>query len=168
MRTSFYKWLLSGTKFKTAVDVGSNKNSAFVSYCKSKNKKCVTLDADRSTKPDFVGNATRMPFKKDAFDLVFASMIIEHVDHDKLMREIARASKKYCAIITLKPCKSFWNTLDHIRPYTIVALERLLAKNGFKMIKKFDLPFVDAIAVVGEKGKFSKKELEKLRIKGNY
>ena len=168
VRTLFYKMLLKNIDFSSAIDIGSNKKSIFADYCKINNKKCVTLDNDKSTNPDIVGDVLRMPIKDNAFDLAFASMIIEHVDHYKLMEEIARVSKKYCVIITLKPCKNFWDTLDHIRPYTIVALERLLAQYGFRAIKKFDLPFVDAIAVVGEKSKFTKQELEKLRIKGNY
>ena len=149
-RKIFYNYLTKGLVFDNTVDLGCGRN-IFVELMKTKGKKSKGLDRVKTVKDVVVGNVIKTPFKKNSFGLVFSSMVLEHVDQFKFIQEVNRISSKYCIIITVKPCKKFWDDPEHIRPYTKKSLIRLLTHGGFDTIKVFDIPFISTIAIVGEK-----------------
>lgn len=147
----FYNYLINGLNFDSAVDFGCGRN-IFIELVKQKGKLAIGLDTVRIDRDTVVGDVLKAPFKKNEFDLIFSSMVIEHMeDPYKFMAELSRVSKKYCIIVTLKPSDSFWNDPDHKRPYTKKALLRLFNFSGFKPVKIFDFPFINEIAIVGKK-----------------
>lgn len=66
-----------------------------INYC--------SLDLDESLKPDIVGSVEQMPFTNEAFDLICAFEVLEHLPFDKfvdILKEMRRVSKNK-AIISL-------------------------------------------------------------------
>ncbi|MFA5357641.1 MAG: class I SAM-dependent methyltransferase [archaeon] len=149
-RSLLYNYLTGGLEFENCIDVGCGRN-IFVELMKKNGKKAVGLDRVKTGNDVIVGDVLKTPFKEKSFDLVFSSMVLEHVDHLKFIKEIGRVSRKYCIIITVKPCNAFWDSLDHKRPYTKKALKRLLELENFEPIRFFDIPFVSTIGIVGKK-----------------
>src|SRR5258706_9344682 len=53
--------------------------------------KWVVLDIDPSLKPDVVADACNLPFKKNSFDSIKATELLEHVnDFEKAISEMSR------------------------------------------------------------------------------
>jgi len=93
------------------------------------------------------GNALKMPFKKNAFDYVIASEIIEHVPNDNLfMKEIVRVTKKRGTIILTTPsleglfkvsdtCHEYGTEKHFKEGYKEEEIVKLFKRNGCKVKK---------------------------------
>lgn len=68
------------------------------------------------------------------FDAMFISQFIEHVNQFELMEYVDKYCNKKVIIIAPKPNNKFWDCPDHIRPYTLKSLKRLLDSYGFKIL----------------------------------
>lgn len=73
--------------------------STFVStYLKDRKVNVVTLDVDKTLRPDVVGNILETPFADRSFEVVACYEVLEHLpyrDFPRALREIYRLSKKY-------------------------------------------------------------------------
>jgi len=95
-----------------------------------------------------------LPFPDDYFDVIIVSHIIEHLHYSvKALQEVRRVVKKggliYCEAPSLASLlipsislglpkvgtMNFYDDPTHIRPYSKVALTRLLEMSGFKVLK---------------------------------
>ena len=86
-------------------------------------------------------------------DLLFNSQFIEHVDQGEFMSFVRRCCKKVFITITTRPCESFWNSPDHIRPYTKRTIEVLCVQVGFSVVFSMNLWPTDSFVVVARKRK---------------
>lgn len=87
---------------KTVLEIGIG-NKLVSNYLKSIGINVITCDFDKSLSPDVVANVLRLPFKKNSFDIVLCSEVLEHLPFKyflKALRQINRVTKKI-AIITL-------------------------------------------------------------------
>lgn len=69
-----------------------------------------TMDTDPDLKPDHLGSATDIPILDDAYDVVCAFQMLEHLpycDSLRAFREMARVSRRYI-IISLPNAKPVW------------------------------------------------------------
>ncbi len=104
--TEIFRCMLAGRHFNSVLDLGAashDKNYYYKGLFK--NTKYISADADKSA--DIVVDFNKMqrlklkskPLKPRSFDLVIASMILEHVFNlFPLIKEINRISKKYILI----------------------------------------------------------------------
>ena len=90
-----------------------------------------------SSKIDKFYDGKTIPFENEYFDNVFSSEVFEHVFNiDELLCEINRVLKHRGRLCFT--CPFVWD--EHMQPYdfaryTSFAVEHLLAKNGFKLVK---------------------------------
>jgi SAM-dependent methyltransferase len=83
-----------------------------------------------------MGLVTALPFADEAFDLVAALDIVEHVDDDSAaLREIARVARPGAPVLVSVPLRAeLWNAFDdfvgHRRRYEPADLVGLLARHG--------------------------------------
>jgi len=78
-----------------------------VAYCLRKmGFKITTMDIDERLGPDVVGSVLTVPHSDNAFDLVAAFQVLEHIpyeDFPKALREIHRVTRRY-AVLSLPDC----------------------------------------------------------------
>lgn len=75
-----------------------------------------TLDIDPALKPDHVASVFEMPFEDDAYDMVCAFQMLEHLPFEKSLdafREMARVARKF-VIISLPDAAVRWPMAVHI------------------------------------------------------
>ncbi len=85
------------------------------------------------------------------YDCCFNSQFIEHINAFKFMDVMEKYCDRILITITTKPCKRFWDTPDHIRPYTRKAIKRLYQSYNFKPIFSMNLFPTRSFIVIGEK-----------------
>ncbi len=69
-----------------------------------------TLDIDASLNPDHIAPADSMPFTDNAYDVVCAFQMLEHVPYDIMLgvfREMARVSSNY-VIVSVPDSRTLW------------------------------------------------------------
>ena len=72
--------------------------------------KVITLDNDKSLRPDIIADARFLPFKNKIIDMLITDGLIEHFDEMDLVRiilEEARVFKKI--VINIVPKDTWWN-----------------------------------------------------------
>jgi SAM-dependent methyltransferase len=75
-----------------------------------------TLDIDPALKPDHVGSVTALPFDNDAYDLVCAFQMLEHMPYDQSLlafAEMARVSRRH-VVLSLPDARRVWQYSIHI------------------------------------------------------
>jgi SAM-dependent methyltransferase len=93
------------------------------------------------TVPLVNGDVMSLPVKADAFDLILASDILEHLDEDTIgIREIHRALRSEGKVIFTVPAfRSLWGVQDivgmHRRRYSKKELLRKIEGEGFKILR---------------------------------
>lgn len=69
-----------------------------------------TVDIDPGLEPDYVGGVTNLPFKDEAFDLICAFQVLEHLPYSELnkaLRDLKRVTSKY-VLISLPNADVVW------------------------------------------------------------
>lgn len=88
-------------------------------------------------------DATRLPFASDAFDLVTALDVVEHLDDDEgCMREIARVTRAGGHVLLHVPAfQMLWTDKDelshHRRRYRRAGLVALAERTGLRVVRVF-------------------------------
>ena len=88
-------------------------------------------------------NVDDLPFDDNSIDIIISLAVIEHIENiDFYISQIKRVLKPggliYLSTPNFQICyKDFYNDPTHIRPFTPISLEMLLAMNDFKNIQTF-------------------------------
>lgn len=98
------------------------------------NKKSIELCKKRKFRVVY-SSATRLPFKKDYFDGVHCSHLIEHLyphDAHKMLSEVSRVLKKGGIFVLSTPIywDGFYNNFTHVKPYNPESIIRYLVADG--------------------------------------
>lgn len=77
----------------------------------------------------------KLPFKDETFDMAHCHNVIEHLDVDKayaMLSEAGRVLKKDGKLVLSSevPNRRFWDTFGHVKPYTPVAVMKLMRPNS--------------------------------------
>lgn len=77
------------------------------------------------------GSATRLPYERGEFEVVYCHNVIEHVDIDTalgMLKESSRILKKGGVLVLSSEVvtKKFWETFGHVKPYPPQAVLKLL------------------------------------------
>jgi len=104
---------------------GVDLSEEALSFCKKRNLTQVKK-----------GEAEKLPFSKEAFDVVCALDVLEHVNDELAVREIRRVLKNNGFVVVTVP--AFWwlwskwdEVLHHKRRYTKKQLKEILVQEGF-------------------------------------
>lgn len=124
-----------------------NNSKEFDVYCVDSSKKAV--DSLKSViKNASIGDARKLDFKDNSFDIVFSSGLIEHFRNpSELTNEMIRVVKQSGLVITFVPGKySLWQARIHVygkkwqhgyeEPYTFQKLEKTFSSKSHKTIKQ--------------------------------
>lgn len=99
-------------------------------------KECCAFVRNKYGKEFVNASITELPFSDEAFDLVCAFDVIEHIEDDHLaVRELKRVTRQKGKICVTVPAFNFlWSQHDdinhHFRRYTRANLKTLFASNG--------------------------------------
>ena len=131
------------------VDIGCGRGG-FVALCWRELGGAIGLDNERAAGricreqglPFVLADAEHLPFAGASLDAVRAKEIIEHLpDPQPMLREIRRAlrpgglflSRTPTHFSALYPVNNFWDDYTHVRPFSRLALRRLLDDSGFNV-----------------------------------
>lgn len=88
-----------------------------------------------------VADITQLPYNDNAFDLVCALDIVEHVEDDqRALSELCRVARPGATLLLSVPLhQSYWTAFDqvvgHYRRYEPAELEALLTKNSLQVVQ---------------------------------
>ena len=169
IRNEFYKWLLR--KYckgcKTVLDVACGPGQ-FMKVANRIGFKAYGMDADERyrAKNVIIGDLWNV---KGKYDVVFNSMIIEHMkDQEKFIKKMASLSNNIVITISTYLSKSFYNVPDHQKPVTKVSVRWLFRRYGFRNLLSMHIPFYKAVVVVSKKVTKKDKDLESKRIREGF
>jgi len=89
-----------GTKSVTVLEVGGG-NRLVADHLVKLGFDVTVVDIDPELKPDIVGSVLELPFQDNAFDVILAAEVLEHLpfcDFSRAVSEIRRVTKKYAVI----------------------------------------------------------------------
>lgn len=105
-----------------------------------------------------IGDATKLKFRKNYFDIVFAIDILEHIkDAKKALKEIKRVLKDKGVLILSGPTESIFQKLARflvkgakgpgagVHYHNVYGLKKIIEENNFKKAKSKKLPFMRII-----------------------
>src|SRR3989338_4377856 len=169
IRNEFYKWLLR--KYckgcKTVLDVACGPGQ-FMKVANSLGFKAYGVDADEryKSKNVIIDDLWNI---KGKYDVVFNSMIIEHIkDQEKFVKKMASLSNSIVITISTYLSRSFYNVPDHKKPVTKVSVMWMFRRNGFRSLLSVHIPFYKAVVVVSKKITDKDKDNESLLIKKGF
>lgn len=76
---------------------GSGITENSIKLISNKEIQVLTLDIDKSTAPDIVGEATHLPFKNNSFDVSLCCQVLEHLPFEQFstaLNELQRVTRK--------------------------------------------------------------------------
>ncbi len=85
---------------KSVLEVGSG-NGIVSAGLSAAGVPVTRIDLDSNLKPDLRGDVTRLPFVENAFDLVLASQVLEHIPVDMLSSTLAGLARVACRRVVL-------------------------------------------------------------------
>lgn len=168
-RSQFYKWLLR--KYckgcRSVLDVACGPGQ-FMKVANSLGFKAYGVDADERHKAKNV--IIRDLWKlKGKYDVVFNSMILEHVDHqEKFVKKMCGLSNNIVITISEYLSRSFYNVPDHKKPATKVSVRWMFRRNGFRNLLSVNVPFYKAVVVVSKKVTPQDKDKESVLIRKGF
>ncbi len=94
---------------------------------------------DIAGQPPLLGDAESLPFREGAFDLVVCMDVLEHLDDDLALEEMAEVLKPGGELLVTVPASPrLWSdhdrALGHRRRYTRPGLRGLLLEHGFEPV----------------------------------
>jgi ubiquinone/menaquinone biosynthesis C-methylase UbiE len=133
------------------VDVGAGRGS-FVTAANQHGRQALALDMQQEAAhlwprlqvPGVLGDGLHMPFTENSFDVVRMKEVIEHVpDPLAFVREARRVLRSGGVLIAhvptpysqFYPVGNFWDDYTHVRPFSKLALQRLIADAGMEMLQ---------------------------------
>jgi len=126
---------------KRILDLGCG-DGIYLPYLSKRAEMVVGLDlsAERIRKAKgaypflLLGDVTQLPFRDDAFDVVWASEIIEHTSVHRIFREIERVAKRVVATMPNPAGPILLGDIDHIfhMKYTRSSLSRFLEQRKWR------------------------------------
>ena len=129
--------LIKYAKKKNVLDAGAGR-LAYKGLVSKYAKKYTSSDFTK-THPDLdvVCDIEKLAFKKEEFDLVFCSQVLEHVPHpQKALKEMNRVLKKKGKVIITVPMLGYIHNAPYdFYRYTKYGLELMAKEAGFKVLE---------------------------------
>ena len=160
--TRIYTNILNKIEYESLLDVGCGPGLNLPMLTKGKNvNKIAGIDisdkAINAANEKYKGQFTVLDIQEERlyekFDLVFCSLVLEHVpDDDKAMKNLHEMTGKYLLISTLagyfERYRSYEEKLGHVRNYSPAELKTKLIKAGFTIIEhiQWGFPFYSPMA----------------------
>jgi SAM-dependent methyltransferase len=133
------------------IDVGAGRGS-FVIDANQGGRQALALDTQQEAAhlwprlqvPGVLGDGLHLPFRDSSFDVVRMKEVIEHVtDPLAFVREARRVLRPGGVLIAhvptpysqFYPVGNFWDDYTHVRPFSKVSLQRLIADAGMEMLQ---------------------------------
>ena len=169
IREQFYKWILKKycKDCKTVLDVACGPGQ-FMKAANMLGFKAYGVDADERYKAKNVIIKDLWKFK-GKYDVVFNSMIIEHMkNQEAFVKKMALLSNNIVITISAYLSRSFYNVPDHTKPVTKVSVRWMFRRNGFRNLLSVHIPFYKAVVVVSKKVLEKDKDKESMLIRKGF
>lgn len=144
--SSFLEWITRSTKPGRILDVGCGTGANLEMLSEfgeaegiDVSKEALAFCRERGLKKVREGEAERLPFPDNSFDLVTGLDVIEHLDHDQAgLKEMHRVLRPNGRALLFVPAFMFlWGVQDevshHRRRYTLAEIKRLVQEAGFEI-----------------------------------
>ena len=169
VRAQFYKWLLK--KYckgcKTVLDVACGPGQ-FMKVANELGFRAYGVDADGRYKAKNVIIKDLWKLK-GKYDVVFNSMILEHMDNqEKFVKKMGSLSNNIVITISAYLSRSFYNVPDHKKPATKVGVRWMFRRNGFRNLLSMNIPFYKAVVVVSKRVTSKDKDKESQLIRKGF
>ena len=169
VRNQVYKWLLKKycRDCKTVLDVACGPGQ-FMKAAAELGFKAYGIEADERYKAKnvIIGDLWNL---KGRYDVVFNSMIMEHMDYqEKFVKKVASLSNNIVITISAYLSKSFYNVPDHKKPVTKISVRWLFRRYGFRNLLSMHIPFYQAVVVVSKKVTDKDKDKESMLIRRGF
>jgi ubiquinone/menaquinone biosynthesis C-methylase UbiE len=126
-------------------DLGAG-SGVYIPYLLKKAKHVVALDIDKKNSIEVaqkgyevvLADAKNIPFRNEAFDVLWASEIVEHFESLKPLDELERVTGKIIIITMPNPLSPhFKRDATHLLKYSVISLEKYFKKRSKKTLTKY-------------------------------
>ncbi len=131
----------------TLLDVGCGTGANLALAGDGVRKLGVDIHIEELTPGMLQGDATALPLRSASVDVVLALDVLEHVDDDAMLAEVARVLRDGGRLIATVPAlRALWSVRDeaagHRRRYSRAMLHDLLSRHGFRFLDLRGFQFV--------------------------
>lgn len=169
VRGQFYRWLLR--KYckgcKTALDVACGPGQ-FMKVANELGFRAYGVDADGRYKAKNIVIKDLWKLK-GKYDIVFNSMILEHMDdQEKFVEKMCGLSSNIVITMSAYLSRDFYNVPDHKKPATKVSVRWMFRRNGFRNLLSVHVPFYKAVVVVSKRVTPKDRDKESILIRKRF
>jgi len=106
--------VVSSLKPETVLELGPG-TGMFTTLMSHLGMHIETVDIDPELEPDYVANATELPFDDDSFDVVCAFQVLEHMPFEMALAALDELARVACrnVVISLPDSRRSWRYLIH-------------------------------------------------------
>lgn len=131
----------------TLLDVGCGTGANLALAGDGVRRLGVDIHIEELTPGMLQGDAMSLPLRASSVDVVLALDVLEHVDDDAMLAEVARVMRDGGRLIATVPAvRALWSVRDeaagHRRRYSRAMLRELLARHGFRVRELRGFQFV--------------------------
>lgn len=131
----------------TLLDVGCGTGANLALAGDGVRRLGVDIHIEELTRGMLQGDAMSLPLRASSVDVVLALDVLEHVDDDAMLAEVARVMRDGGRLIATVPAvRALWSVRDeaagHRRRYSRATLRELLARHGFRVRELRGFQFV--------------------------
>lgn len=132
---------------ETLLDVGCGTGANLALAAAGIRRLGVDIHIEELTRGMLQGDATSLPLRPESVDVVLALDVLEHVDDDAMLAEVARVLRRGGRLIATVPAvRALWSVRDeaagHRRRYDRSTLRALALRHGFRVRELRGFQFV--------------------------
>ncbi|HEX7707403.1 MAG TPA: class I SAM-dependent methyltransferase [Thermoanaerobaculia bacterium] len=123
---------------ETLLDVGCGTGASLSLAGAGVRRVGVDIHIEELTRGMLQGDATSLPLRTSSVDVILALDVLEHVDDDAMLAEVARVLRGGGRLIATVPAvRALWSVRDeaagHRRRYSRAMVRDLLTRHGFRL-----------------------------------
>ena len=132
---------------ETLLDVGCGTGANLALAGSDVRRLGIDIHIEELTRGMLQGDALSLPLRSNSVDVILALDVLEHVDDDVMLAEVARVLRDGGRLIATVPAVSaLWSVRDeaagHRRRYDRAMLRSLLTRHGFRILELRGFQFV--------------------------
>jgi SAM-dependent methyltransferase len=132
---------------ETVLDVGCGTGSSLALAGDGVRRVGIDIHIEELTRGMLQGDAVSLPLRSSSVDVILALDVLEHVDDEAMLAEVARVLRDGGRLIATVPAvRALWSVRDeaagHRRRYSRAMIRALLGRHGFRIRDLLGFQFV--------------------------